>query len=357
MNRFEAESDSIGVSASAKKIKVNDEDFDVKYEFSYRIINFFAVFSAISQHVKCKTCDSDITFHERSPRGLGFKIVIFCPNCPEVDIPSSKFIRNGYEINRRIVLAMRLLGVGLNGIIKFCAFMELPRPIFQSFYDRLVDMISIATAIIRDASMKKAAEEEKKKSEKNGLFAGITVSGDGSWRKRGFSSLFGVTSLIGWFTGKIVDVEVKSKYCKSCEHWKSKLRTTEYEEWLKTHTDECQSNHKDSSGKMEVDTVVEMFERSETLHGIKYVNYIGDGDSKTFKGIMEENPYENFEVQKKECIDHIQKRMDTRLRNLKKKVKGLGGKGKLTAKLIDQLTNLLWLGNTAESELPGKYEK
>lgn len=88
---------------------------------------------------------------------------------------------------------------------------------------------------------------------------------------------------------------------------------------------------------MEVDTVVEMFERSETLHGIKYANYIGDGDSKTFKGIMEKNPYENFEVKKKECIDHVQKRMGTRLRNLKK-VKGLGGKGKLTAKLIDQLT-------------------
>ncbi|TGZ54483.1 Uncharacterized protein DBV15_06967 [Temnothorax longispinosus] len=102
LNRFEAESDSAGVSVSAKKLKVGDEDFDVKYEFGYRIINFFAVFSAISQHVKCKTCDSDIQFHETSPRGLGFKIVISCPNCPRVDIPSSKFIRNGYEINRQI---------------------------------------------------------------------------------------------------------------------------------------------------------------------------------------------------------------------------------------------------------------
>jgi len=79
-------------------------------------------------------------------------------------------------------------------------------------------MISIATASVRDASMKKAAQEEKNKSEENGQVGGITVSGDGSWRKRGFSSLFGITSLIGWFTEKIVDVEVKSKYCKSCEH-------------------------------------------------------------------------------------------------------------------------------------------
>lgn len=44
LNRFEAESDSAGVSASAKKLKVGDEDFDVKCEFGYRIINFFAIF-------------------------------------------------------------------------------------------------------------------------------------------------------------------------------------------------------------------------------------------------------------------------------------------------------------------------
>ncbi|EFN71738.1 hypothetical protein EAG_00321, partial [Camponotus floridanus] len=96
-------------------------------------------------------------------RGLGFKIVIVCPNCPAVEIPSCKYIRNAYEINRRIVLAMRLLGVGLNGILKFCAFMELPRPIFQSFYDRVIEMILIASATVREVSMKKAADEEIRK--------------------------------------------------------------------------------------------------------------------------------------------------------------------------------------------------
>ena len=32
----------------------------------------------------------------------------------------------------------------------------------------------------------------------------LIVSDDGMWHKRGFSSLFGVTSLIGHFTGKII---------------------------------------------------------------------------------------------------------------------------------------------------------
>jgi len=314
-NRFEIEGDTEGVSASAKKLKTS-EDFDVK----------------------CKNCNSDITFRERNPRGLGFKIVIACPNCPEVVIPSSKYIRNAYEINRRIVLAMRLVGVGLNGIMKFCAFMELPRPVFQSFYDKLVNMISIATSAVRDSSLKKAAQKEKKMTEEHGQSAGITVSGDGSWRKRGFSSLFGITSLIGWFSGQIVDVEVKSKYCKSCEQWKKKLDTCDYDEWYKTHADVCKANHEGSSGKMEVDAVIEMFHRSKDLHDLKYSSYIGDGDSKTFKGIIDSEPYEDLVVQKKECISHVQKRMGTRLRNLKKSSKNLGGKGKLSAKLIDELT-------------------
>ncbi|XP_036147532.1 uncharacterized protein LOC118647217 [Monomorium pharaonis] len=112
--------------------------------------------------------------------------------------------------------------------------------------------------------------------------------------------------------------------------------TTEYAEWLENHANECDANHEGSAGKMEVDAVIEMFQRSEELYQVKYANYIGDGDSKTFKGILD-SEYENFTVSKKECVDHVQKRIGTRLHNLKKVTKGLGGKGKLTGKLIDEL--------------------
>lgn len=63
---------------------------------------------------------------------------------------------------------------------------------------------------------------------------------------------------------------------------------------------------------------IRSFSRSEELHGVKYCYYVGDGGSKTFKGILNCEPYENFPVFKKECVDHVQKRMGTRLRNLKK---------------------------------------
>lgn len=150
----------------------------------------------------------------------------------------------------------------------------------------------------------------------------LTVSGDGTWKKRGFSSLFGVSSIIGYYTGKVIDVFVKSSYCKVCEFWNKKEGSEEYEEWLSTHTEECHANHQGSSGKMEVEAIIEMFQRSEKNYGVKYMNYIGDGDSKTYMGIINAAPYGDTSIIKKECIGHVQKRMGSRLREYKKKRRG-----------------------------------
>ncbi|EFN60639.1 hypothetical protein EAG_00548, partial [Camponotus floridanus] len=243
-----------------------------------------------------------------------------------------------YDVNRRLTLAMRLIGIGIRGISKFYAFMCLPKPVFQKSYDEIVQSIAVATDAVKSKVLRKAAEEEKKISVEKGQLEGLTVSGDGSWRKRGFSSLYGFASLIGWFSGKVIDICVKSKYCKECEYWQKKEGTAEYDEWYELHEPNCNANHSGSAGKMEPDAVVQMFSRSESTYNVRYAYYIEDGDSKTFKSIQDTKPYGNFAVTKKECIGHVQKRLGTRLRNLKKEVKNLGGRGKLTGKLIDELS-------------------
>ena len=85
---------------------------------------------------------------------------------------------------------------------------------------------------------------------------------------------------------------------------------------------------------MDLDAVVEMFSRSESEYNVQYA-YIGGDDSKTYKSIQDAKSHGYFAVTKKQCIGHIQKRLGTRLRNLKKEDKNLGGRGKLTGKLID----------------------
>ncbi|XP_066599941.1 uncharacterized protein [Prorops nasuta] len=91
---------------------------------------------------------------------------------------------------------------------------------------------------------------------------------------------------------------------------------------------------------MEINAITEMFSRSLNKYGVKYLTYIGDGDSKTFNGIVNAAPYGESTVVKKECVGHVEKRMGTRLRNAKKFNKGIGGKGtgKLTDKIINDMT-------------------
>ncbi|KAJ8938494.1 hypothetical protein NQ318_020810 [Aromia moschata] len=66
------------------------------------------------------------------------------------------------------------------------------------------------------------------------------------------------------------------------------------------------------------------------MHNVKYAQYIGDGDTKTFKAILDLDPYNNDpKVMKKECVGHVEK----------KKNKGLGGRG--TGKLIIKMNSVV----------------
>lgn len=93
-------------------------------------------------------------------------------------------------------------------------------------------------------------EEQAKNEKRERLLNNFKVAGDGSWKKRGFSSLYGVTTLIGYYSGKIIDLVVKGAYCQSCTAWKNKENTEEYLLWKEQHEDECNVNYKGSSGKM-----------------------------------------------------------------------------------------------------------
>jgi len=237
---------------------------------------------------------------------------------------------------------MRLLGVGLRGAMKFCGLMDLPPPVQQTTYDMIIENIHSAASSIVQLVLKQAVEKEQQEITKQNSSDDIkklTVSGDGTWRKRGFTSLYGVVVLIGHLTGKVVDFIVKSAYCVECNYWNKHVNTEQYQEWKSNHEENCQANHVGSAGKMEVDAMRELFSRSVKKHGVMYIKYIGDGDSKTYTGLVNAKPYgDEIEIIKKECVGHVQKRMGTRLRECKKKNPGIGGKNKLTAKFIDKLS-------------------
>jgi hypothetical protein len=82
---------------------------------------------------------------------------------------------------------------------------------------------------------------------------------------------------------------------------------------------------------------LEIFSPSEERNSLSYVKYIGGGDSRAFKAIIEIKPYEDIEIIKLECIGHIQKRMGKRLRNFRIEMKGIN----LVMAVVFQLYNFV----------------
>ena len=92
----------------------------------------------------------------------------------------------------------------------------------------------------------------------------------------------------------------------------------EYEECKATH--QCNINHEKSSGFMKAAGVVKIFQHSVQNHKLFYSQYLGDGDTSLFKGVVESNPCSEFGIvpKKVECVCHVQKRLWTRLGNMVK---------------------------------------
>ena len=79
----------------------------------------------------------------------------------------------------------------------------------------------------------------------------VSILCDGTWQKRGFTSLNRAVVIISIDTGKVLAVEVMSRYCNACViHEKLKLTDpVKYEQYKLSH--ECGINHRGSAPSME----------------------------------------------------------------------------------------------------------
>ena len=136
--------------------------------------------------------------------------------------------------------------------------------------------------MLHELSPKLVCQMPSKVREKEGT-TDIGVSVDGTWQRRGFSSLNGIVAAVSTSNFKVIDVDTLSRYCPACAS-KEELRKTdrlEYDKWKTIHTPNCKANYDGSAGSMET-TGANIFKRSVERHGVRYVRYYGDGDSKGF---------------------------------------------------------------------------
>lgn len=358
-------------STSSKKIKVNTSSLPrpslnqspyspkvIENPVGYRLIDLQSLSEGITSCLVCKMCNGEVGIVETNVRGLGSKIVLKCKSCDPDSVGffrTSRIIKNTkntYEVNRRAVYAMRSIGQGLNSLQKFCGIMNMPA-LSKNTYNLINKQILRATKEAAKESMIQASREEVELTNKDPK-TDIIVSGDGTWMRRGHTSLHGVCTVVGAHTQKIIDVEVLSSFCHGCSSKKGPKSGTEYENWLEQHRNsgKCKRNHFGSAGNMEVEGMKQIFNRSEEFHGVRYTKYIGDGDTATFTKISEMKPYgADVDIIKEECVGHVQKRMYSRLMNLKSRIKSkilsdgkkIGGKNRLSQPVVSQLC--IYYGN------------
>ena len=90
-----------------------------------------------------------------------------------------------------------------------------------------------------------------------------------------------------WLSGK----DKKLQFLQILEQ---KKNTKEYEEFSVRHN--CLLNHKGSSG----------FINSVCFDKLRYTTYVGGGDTKSYTNVVQSNPYPCFQIEKAECVGHVQ---------------------------------------------------
>ncbi|GFW00489.1 uncharacterized protein TNCV_693281 [Trichonephila clavipes] len=139
------------------------------------------------------------------------------------------------EMNRRFLYAMRTIGQGHAAMVTFCGVMDFPPPVAENSYNNIINKLQLCSKEVAEASMQSAALEEVTLTNSSD----IIISGDGTWKTRGYSSRVGVFAVIGDKTGKCIDAEVMSSFCKGCDSWKRRKGSPAYKKCKILHVKEC----------------------------------------------------------------------------------------------------------------------
>lgn len=316
------------------------------------------VWPSLLRDLKCEYCSENcLTVSKTTEFGFSSKLHVKCSSCGQNYGPtfsSSRMLnQKSFTINKDMVEAFLSIGKGHSAMEKFSMALGLtPMDIktFNKYVRQLADEAKDFKTRVLCESQKAVIEEHGRNGDSPDAagILNVSVSYDGTWMKRGHTSLYGIGIVVDVLTGLVVDYEIVSKYCHLCEVSKNDLgeNSMEYSIWFESHRDTCDKNYSGSSNAMEMFAAGILWKRSVETCKMRYTVILSDGDSKTYCSLLEKNVYEGYVIEKHECVNHIAKRLGTALRNKVKefgKIKNerLGGRkrGNLTDATITRLQN------------------
>ena len=134
---------SATVSASSQKINVAKSPNATKespHATGYRFIDI-EILSEVFQQVVCKECgeSSSLVLEDKKfeRKGCASHLRLRCEECGWVfSFYSSKKVKKSFDVNKRLVYAMRSIGKGHASMKRFCTHMNMPPPMqFKAYRD------------------------------------------------------------------------------------------------------------------------------------------------------------------------------------------------------------------------------
>ncbi|CAB3257779.1 unnamed protein product [Arctia plantaginis] len=240
--------------------------------------------------------------------GLISKFDIKCTMCGSsfvLKTSDSNTTEAKLDLNARVVSGSIITGIGLSNLNEITASMDLPTMPFRLYskkHDAIFDMWKAAAEETMLNAAKQEIEAAKSRGDINNAgIAMIPVEADACWGKRSYknnySALSGVAAIIGENSGKVLHIGVRNKYCVMC------ARANKKGQPARPH--KCTKNHSGSSTSMEQAILVEGFKNSIKDRNLIYNILIADGDSSTYKSILESRPYPDIPIQKIKCTNHF----------------------------------------------------
>ncbi len=243
-----------------------------------------------------------------------------------------------FEVNLRAVWAQMSTGGGCSRLNETAATLGMPG-LQQCTFSDLENQIGDWWGEVLKAEMLEAGMEERRLAEQRNEYhegiPAITVIIDGGWskmaHKHSYNAPGGVGIVVGEETKKILFIRVKVKTCYICTRAENEGKVPE--------PHECFKNWSQSSQAMEAAIFLEAFNECEAVHGVRYMNVIGDGDSSTMPLLLTEGPSWCKDIVKKECANHSVKCLRAALERLVEEKPQYKGKGRLTKLKMIKITS------------------
>ncbi|XP_066598826.1 uncharacterized protein [Prorops nasuta] len=258
-------------------------------------------FDKLAEQLWCNVCNDSLSLRYKLQEkiiGLASIIKIKCHRCNMImDVTtSSKSDKFYYDVNKKMAI-----------VVEVKCLKRYERQVGPSI-EKLAEQscreaIEIEKILTKESNLvKKYAFNE---SNENGNTINLIASYDAAWTKRGrqYNSFSGHSTIIGYFSDKVLSYACKDKQCRKCT-----------QNCVKPH--DYKKNHNGSSKSMEIDMAVELVLKNKLLvdSNCKIRCLIADEDSSAIASLRRLSPYT---ITKWSDFNHTHKTWNSKLYDIK----------------------------------------